>query len=190
MKTLWVLAGGTGAGKTTFYEQHLKRRGIPFVNADRIAREVYPEAPEANSYRAAIIAEIIRNRGILDGRSFCFETVFSHPSKVDFLAQAKALGYRIILVLIHLSSADLNKARVSQRVAAGGHQVPSDKVESRIPRTLAHVKQALPLCDHVLVLDNSDPDDPFRHVLSIANGQVHKDVHPLPDWASKLLELS
>ena len=48
--------------------------------------------------------------------SFCFETVYSHPSKIDFIAQAKALGYQIIMVLIHLESPTLNQARIASLV--------------------------------------------------------------------------
>ena len=147
MKQMWILVGGNGAGKSTFYRLMLKPRGIPFINADQIAREIYPDDSEGNSYNAAKIAEQMCTEQIQAGNSFCFETVFSHPSKVDFLGRARALGYQIILVLIHLEHTDLNKARISQGVSEGGHNVPDEKVEQRIPRTLAHVKKAIPLCD-------------------------------------------
>ena len=90
---LWLLVGGNGAGKSTFYHLALEPLGLPFVNADRLARLVYPEAPEAHSYAAAQLAEQQRNSLLLSGASFCFETVYSHPSKIDFAARAKALGY-------------------------------------------------------------------------------------------------
>ena len=65
MKQLWVLAGGNGAGKSTFYREALKPLGIPFINADQIAREIYPDDPEANSYNAAKIAEHMRAEQLL-----------------------------------------------------------------------------------------------------------------------------
>lgn len=101
-KQLWLLAGGNGAGKTTFYRLQLEPLGMPFVNADVLAKQLYPDHPEQHSYEAARIAEAIRLRLLQDGRTFCFETVFSHPSKIDFVASAKALGYEIVLVFIHL----------------------------------------------------------------------------------------
>jgi predicted ABC-type ATPase len=113
MKQLWILAGGNGAGKTTFYRLMLKPLGIPFINADQIAREIYPDDPEGNSYNAAKMAAQMCTEQIRAGNSFCFETVFSHPSKVDLLGRARALGYQIILVLIHLEHTDLNKARIA-----------------------------------------------------------------------------
>lgn len=187
MKRLWILVGGNGAGKTTFYLEKLKPRGVPFINADDIAREVYSEDPEANSYRAAQIAEASRNDLILQGISFCFETVFSHPSKIDFIAKAKALGYEVTMVFIHVDSIDINLMRVKQRKLDGGHDVPRDKVEARIPRTLKHVKLAIPLCDYVLVLNNTSSEVPFERVVTFKQGIADRHVAPLPEWAATLI---
>lgn len=186
-KQLWMLVGGNGAGKSTFYRLYLERFGLPFVNADIVARMAYPDAPEAHSYQAARLAEQQRHSLLLNGSSFCFETVYSHPSKIDFVARAKALGYQVIMVMIHLESAQLNQARVAERVAEGGHTVPDDKVSSRIPRMLEHVKTSLPLCDLVRVYDNSFADNPFIPVFSIEDGNVEQHLEPLPDWAEMLL---
>ena len=193
-KQLWLLVGGNGAGKSTFYEQRLKPLGLPFVNADIIARALYPDAPEVNSLKAARIAEELRYKLVRDGESFCFETVFSHSSKIDFVAHAKALGYEIVLVFIHLESVALNQARVYQRVRAGGHFVPDIKVANRIPRTLRHVLAVLPLCDQVRVLDNSSLDNPFAPVLTVDNrtaasnsSHITRHRDPLPHWAATLI---
>jgi predicted ABC-type ATPase len=81
-RQLWVLAGGNGAGKSTFFHLYLAGYGIPFVNADLIARDLNPEKPEEVSYHAAILADQIREDLIAQRTSFCFETVFSHESKI------------------------------------------------------------------------------------------------------------
>lgn len=185
-KQLWMLVGGNGAGKSTFYHQKLQPMGMPFINADLIAREVFPDDPEVHSYDAAKIAENMRLELLQLGHSFCFETVFSHPSKIDFMAQAKALGYQLIMVMIHVEPTGLNLARISQRVADGGHNVPADKVEARIPRMLEHVRIAIPLCDQVRVLDNSRLDTPFRPILTIKGGKRTVHLSPLPRWAKQL----
>lgn len=80
-KQLWILAGGNGAGKSTFYRTQLERLGLQFINADILAKELYPQAPEEHSYDAAKLATEMRFRLLYEGRSFCFESVFSHPSK-------------------------------------------------------------------------------------------------------------
>lgn len=186
-KQLWILVGGNGAGKSTFYRLYLQPRGMPFVNADLIAKQLFPEDPEGHSYDAARLAEMERLRLLEQGLSFCYETVFSHVSKVDFLGQAKARGYQIILVFIHLERVDLNQARISQRVSEGGHSVPADKVESRIPRMLENVGKAMPLCDQVWILDNSSSDQPYKKVATIKQGVLMSRSEPLPVWAEKLV---
>jgi predicted ABC-type ATPase len=185
---LWLLAGGNGAGKSTFYNRYLAPRGLRFVNADEIARMIAPNDPMSASYEAAGLGEEIRTRLLQQRESFCFETVFSHPSKIDFAARARALDYEIVLVFIHLTDASLNQARVAHRVRGGGHDVPADKVASRIPRTLEHIRAVFPLCDRVDVLDNSSAQEPYRRVFTLQAGRLTAHQDPLPGWALALLE--
>lgn len=187
-KQLWLLAGGNGAGKSTFYNQFLLPTGLPFVNADILAQQLDSEPTATTSYKAAKLAEKLRFELLRKGTSFCFETVFSHPSKIDFLASAKAAMYEIVLVYVHLQSDQLNQARVSQRVAEGGHNVPSDKIISRIPRTMRYVSDALPLVDTAQFYDNSSHAQPFLPVALLKNGVLEIQQHPLPDWATKMLK--
>ena len=190
-RQLWILAGGNGAGKSSFYRTRLQPLGLPFINADQIEAELFPEQanqPGHNSYAAARVAAAMRERLLRSGRSFCFETVFSHPSKVDFTAQARSAGYHIVLVVIHLTDVALNKARISQRVADGGHSVPDDKVEQRIPRLLQQLRSATPLCDEVYLLDNSSTDNPFIPVARVHHGQINWQSKPPPQWARQLLQ--
>ena len=185
---LWLLVGGNGAGKTTFYERFLAPRKIPLVNADNIARSVWPDAPEKHSYEAALIAERERFRLLEERQSFCFETVFSHPSKVDFVGATKAAGFRIRLFYFHLELASLNKARVVSRVKAGGHNVPEAKIEARIPRTLANLRQCIGLVDELHLVDNSSLDHPYVRIAVWQDGQWRSFVETLPGWASDLID--
>ena len=184
---LWILVGGNGAGKSTYYPLALEPLGLPFVNADLLARIVFAEDPEAHSYEAAQLAERQRHQLLEQGVSFCFETVYSHPSKIDFIALAKALGYQVIMVLIHLESPGLNQARIATRISEGGHSVPADKVISRIPRLLDQVRASIPLVDVLRAYDNSSAVDPFVPVFTITNGSLSLDLDPLPAWAAALL---
>lgn len=186
-KQLWLLAGGNGSGKSTFYRMFLKPRGVMFINADLIAGDIVSSKSETASYKAARIAERIIANMLDRGVSFCFETVFSHASKIDIVARAKSLNYEVILVYIHLETLDLNEARVRQRVEEGGHDVPAEKIRSRLPRVLDNIRKVLPLIDSAWLLDNSSKSDPFKQVVTIRRGSKHILADPLPAWAETLL---
>jgi predicted ABC-type ATPase len=181
---LWMLVGGNGSGKTTFYYKFLQPHGIHFINADQIAKELSPDQPEALSYEAAQIAEQIRFDFLREKISFCFETVFSHPSKVEFVQQAHAQGYEVIMVFIHLDHVQLNIARITQRVAEGGHHVPDEKVANRLERLVNNVKAAIPHVDRLVILDNSHRLNSFDCQLEYINGALHFRAESLKPWAA------
>lgn len=186
-KQLWLLAGGNGAGKSTFFRLFLQPRGMQFVNADLIAGNLDSDDSEGAAYQAAVLARHFCQELLEQGVSFCFETVFSHPSKIDLIASAKGLGYEVVLVYLHLVSTDLNQARVAQRVSEGGHKVPADKIVSRLPRTMAHVRTVIPLADQARLLDNSSLDEPFQPVATVRHGEPTLHIRPLPRWAGEIL---
>ena len=187
-KQVWILAGGNGAGKSTFYNLFLAPKGIQYINSDRIARDINPESPEEFSYEAAEWAGRLRDDILYKGISFCFETVFSHESKIDFVARARSLNYKIILVYIHLNTPELNEARVRQRVDEGGHNVPREKIYSRIPRTMKNIAKVLSLVDEARLLDNSTRENPYRQVAIIKKGRRVKVNDQLPEWAEAMLK--
>ena len=179
-----ALAGPNGAGKTTFYHSHLKPAGLRFVNADILARELGLEAYPAARVAAAIRRELVNQR-----ESFVFETVFSDPEgdKRSFLRGAAGLGYTVLLCFIGLADQKLSEQRVAMRVSQGGHDVPSEKLEARFPRTLANLQAAIQELPHVLVYDNSDLNRPFLHVASFERGQPVDLPRPVPKWLRQVL---
>lgn len=189
---LVFLAGPNGAGKSTFFRDYLQPLGLPFLNADEIARRLRETVLPAETKDIERIAFEITEKqraSLLSGRlSFCTETVFSDPqgAKLDFLTQARAAGYTTFLVFIGISDSDLSIARVMQRVEAGGHDVPDDKLRGRFPRTLANLREAIPIVNEAFLFDNSSDLDPFRIVVVYSAGQVVRRVDPLPAWTQGL----
>jgi predicted ABC-type ATPase len=156
-----LIVGPNGAGKTTFFERVLApaRPGLPFVNADRIAKDRFGDDAEARSYEAAQIAAATR-AALIDARlDFCAETVFSHTSKLEEIATADAAGYDVILHVVMIPF-ELSGPRVASRVAAGGHSVPDDKLAGRYRRLWPNVVTATRQCHHVVFWDNSRADGP------------------------------
>src|SRR5215813_903189 len=163
---LVVLAGSNGAGKSTFFAEHLHGLGLLFVNADHIARMLADAEPRLSTRaldrRAFEEAERLR-ADLIDLRfGFCTETVFSDPAgaKLDFMERARSAGFEVLLVFIGLASPALSVARVATRVARGGHDVPNDKLFARFPRTLKNLTAAVGVVDKALVLHNSTVSTP------------------------------
>jgi len=183
---LLVIAGPNGAGKSTFYDHFISPLGLPFVNADRIAQSQSPMMKSSDSYgyEAAKIADAARRLLLAEGRSFCMETVFSDPAgdKLKFLRTARRAGYSVILVFIGLECAELSLARVIQRVAAGGHDVPEDKLRRRFPRSLDNLREALSFVDHAFLFDNSSASTPFRPVAVWESGNLQQTFQVVPSW--------
>ena len=183
MRLLDLVVGPNGAGKSTivrvFIESHTPNAA--FVNADVIARERWPDAPEEHSYDAARIAARTREALIEQGRSFIAETVFSHPSKLDLIRRAKAAGYTVVLHVV-LVDPDTSVARVAVRVAAGGHDVPEDKIRARHARLAPLVCEAISLADEAFVYDNTRIDGP-RRLAWFAGGEPIGPVS-WPGWVA------
>ncbi len=178
---LHLVAGPNGAGKTTFYERVLgPATRLPFVNADQIARERWPTDPARHAYDAAELAATRRHELILERRSFVAETVFSHPSKLDLIREAKSAGYLVSLHVL-LIPEDLAVARVELRCELGGHDVPEEKIRSRFRRLWRLVRQALGVVDEAELLDNSHAAAPFRRIARYHGGRLVGIDQP-PPW--------
>jgi predicted ABC-type ATPase len=181
---LVAVAGPNGAGKTTFYHAHLQPAGLPFVNADVLARELDLEA-----YAAARIADSIRAELVKRRESFAFETVLSDPvgDKIAFLKAASDAGYTVVLCYIGISGAHISEERVAMRVSQGGHNVPTEKLRSRYPRTLANLKAAIRELPCVLIYDNDDLQAAFREVAVFDRGKLLTPKERIPAWLQPLL---
>jgi predicted ABC-type ATPase len=180
-----ALAGPNGAGKSTFYHAHLEAAGLRFVNADVLSR-----ALKIGPYEAAKVADSLRREFVKQRESFVFETVFCDPvgDKLAFLKEAAATGYTVILCFIGVSNPETSEQRVAMRVSQGGHDVPTDKLEARYPRTLANLKSALRELPHIWVFDNDDLGYPFRLVTVYENGQPVRLHKPIPKWLAAVMD--
>ena len=189
---LIFLAGPNGSGKSTFFDEYLANLGLPYVNADRIATAARTVDPSASrdviDLRAFSVAEQLRAAFVEARMAFCTETVFSEPvgAKLKLLEAARADGFTVFLIFIGLENSRLSVARVAQRVALGGHDVPNAKLHSRFPRTLKNLRAALSLVDDAFVFDNSSYDEPYRLVAMYARGHLVRRHPPLPAWTKRL----
>ena len=181
--SLVLLAGPNGAGKSTLYQTRVAPSfAAPFINADLIQTDELKDASMEASYRAAEIAAE-RRAGLLEAhKSFATETVFSHPSKLDIITDARARGYVVIVMHVGVDDPDLSVARVRTRKAEGGHDVPEQKIRDRYQRGQPLIRQAVLRADRGMVFDNSRLNEAPRLALMFAAGRLVQAEPVLPNW--------
>jgi predicted ABC-type ATPase len=185
--TMIVLAGPNGAGKSTLYETRVAPGFAgPFINADMIQRDELRDPAPAASYEAARIASARRADHLAQGRDFATETVFSHPSKLALIDEARARGFTIIMMHVGVETPDLSVARVGARVEEGGHVVPEDKIRDRFARSAPFIRNAVLMADRGMVFDNSRLNQPPSHCLTFANGRLVFALARLPNWVTSV----
>lgn len=169
---LHIVAGPNGAGKTTFYDRILQpATRLGCVNADLIAEERWPDSQMEHAYEAATAAAEERTRRFQERQSFVTETVFSHPSKVTLVRQARHAGYMVVLHIIMIPE-QLAVARVVNRVENGGHDVPETKVRARYQRLWRHIREAIATANEAHAYDNTKGADPFRLIATYRDGHL------------------
>lgn len=139
---------------------------------------------KTHSYEASILADFIRTKLIDAGKKLTFETVMSHPSKIETLKRSYELGYKNYLYFISTESPEINKNRVINRVQSGGHPVPEDKIVSRYFSSLNYLVSAIPFTYRTFIFDNSG--EVANLILDIRKGNeisFHHDI--IPAWVSK-----
>lgn len=187
--TMIVLAGPNGAGKSTLYETRVAPSFAgPFINADIIQRDELRDPSPAASYEAARIASSRRADYLGQRRDFVTETVFSHPSKLELIDEARSRGFTIIVMHVGVDTPDLSVARVGERVAEGGHVVPEDKIRARYARGAPFIRVAIIKADRGMVFDNSGLNQPPGHCLTFANGRLIFAVPRQPAWIRSVYE--
>jgi predicted ABC-type ATPase len=153
---LLVIAGPNGSGKSTFI-RYLLDAGIDLgihINPDDIARTLDLPEPQRTA-QAQSIADFKRDTCLQRRESFSFETVMSHPSKVEVMIRAHDAGYEVTLYFIATSDPEINVRRVEGRVSMGGHDVPHERIRARYWRTLALLSHAALVAGRTVVFDNS-----------------------------------
>lgn len=178
-----VLVGPNGAGKSTLYTTRVAPSfAAPFINADLIQRDELRDPSPKASYEAARIASSRRAERLAQGRDFVTETVFSHPSKLELIGEARASGFTVIVMHIGVETPELSVARVGARVEEGGHIVPEDKIRARYERGAPFIREAVVQADRGMVFDNSSLNQPPRHCLTFAKGRLVFALPRLPTW--------
>lgn len=141
MPTCWIIAGPNGAGKTTFGLKFLPKlaKTKRFLNVDSIAAGLNPLEPEKHLREASLLFLREMNAAGQSDNDFAFETTLSGMGHLRRIRKLREAGWRVELLFLALSRVEVSKARVAERVARGGHDVPNSDLERRFPRSLRNL---------------------------------------------------
>jgi predicted ABC-type ATPase len=201
---IFVLAGCNGAGKSSIGGQAFQAAGIPYFNPDLAAREAIAAASavgrimtqgEANAWAWEEGVARLR-RAIAERGNYALETTLGGDTIVGLLMEASAAGLEVNVWFVGLDSVELHVARVQQRVARGGHDIPRADIERRYVRGRLNLIRLLPRLNQLVVYDNSAPanaDAParagprllLRWVGSAITGPA--DLSQTPAWAKPII---
>ena len=149
-KVLYLIGGPNGSGKTTLAREIIgENPGIKFLNTDDVQRE--------NNVRPQVAGRIVLQKMkelFSTHDSFIFETTLSGNN--NYIKQARENGYQIIFVYVLLASLEQNIARVKQRVALGGHDVPEDVIRRRYYRSMANIDSVVQQVDQWKIYYNGE----------------------------------
>lgn len=161
MPQLVMLAGPNGAGKTTTAKRVLPGLlgEVEFVNADEIARGLSPFQPDKHAIAAGKLMLQRIEMLLANNKDFAIETTLSGNTYLDLIQRAQAVGYTVTMLYVYLESPELARNRVDHRVAAGGHNIPTDVIKRRYVRSIQNlINDYITLLDKWFVYDNSHPD--------------------------------
>ena len=141
---------------------------------------------EVNSYLASVASDFVRRKLLLSQQTFTFETVMSSPDKVEFLAEARLGGYRTYLYYVATEDPAINIPRVENRVRAGGHNVPADKILARYHRSLGLLWEAIQHANRAYIFDNSSTEAEWIAEITEAE-RLELKTDNVPAWFSRLI---
>lgn len=167
-KTLYIIAGCNGAGKTTASMTMLPEiwKCREFVNADEIARGLSPYNPESVAFEAGRLM-LSRIEYLLQGNeSFSIETTLSTRSYAQLVQRAQEKGFKVQLLFFWIPSPEHAILRVAQRVKEGGHNIPTDVIRRRYVAGIKNLFNIyLPIVDYWMLVENLSTQQ-----IIIANG--------------------
>ncbi|EMR4107114.1 MULTISPECIES: AAA family ATPase [Stenotrophomonas] len=198
MGRILVLAGVNGAGKSSLLGTWLDADGLSWFNPDSFTRRLVDAGwplPEANAEAWQEGTRRLR-QAMADGTDFAFETTLGGNTIPRLLREA-CERHQVAIWFCGLADVELHIARVAARVAAGGHDIPEEKIHARFDSARANLLELLPHLAELHVYDNSAPADaqgcvvPLP-VLAMAAGELQypiavADLLHTPGWAKPIV---
>lgn len=145
------LAGTNGSGKSSLRDLTLDfKNEFIIIDPDKITKENGGNNVLGGKKVIELFKECINNK-----KSFVIETTLSGKSVLNRLKEAKNAGFKVEMIYVGLDNVDLNIQRVANRVAKGGHNIPTDAIIKRYNSSRENLIQCINLLDKLEIYDNT-----------------------------------
>lgn len=197
---IYVLAGTNGAGKSSLAGAAFNQRGAEYFNPDAAARRVLEADAGLTVEQANSIAwhqgRRLLERAIEERLDFALETTLGGNTITALLQKAVDRGIEVRIWYAGLSSPELHIARVRQRHARGGHDIPEADIRRRYHTSRLNLIRLLPNLTELRLYDNSVEADPEagksprpRLVVHMLGGRIRgpRSLRRTPEWAKPIV---
>ena len=198
--TIWVLAGASGAGKSSIGGAMLRARGADYYNPDEAAARLRSElsglSQDDAESRAWHEGRRLLARAVDERLDLALETTLGGASMTAKFQEAAALGFDVKVWFVGLASPELHIARVRSREAHGGHAVEEQAIRKRYDASRKNLVSLIPFLAELRVYDNSEDGDPLRGeaprptlLLHMASRRIVFSAAPAttPEWVKPIL---
>jgi len=178
---IYVIAGGIGAGKTSFRKSLLAKGRLPedavLHDPDAVMQalpgylKMLDETGDTASafatweMPARFLAEEILSAAVWSKRDVIYERTCAIDTAPAFLKNVKEQGYRIEMHLLH-TDLDTALERARRREGVEGRHTPPSVIRERYTALLRLWPEYRALADRIALYDNTDADTPFKPVFA------------------------
>ena len=181
MKIYTIVGGVNGAGKSSLTGVLKAERSDlgKIIDVDQLAVQ-YGGFLEGGKR-----AVLLQQQYIAEGISFTQETTLSGQRPLRMIREAREAGYFIRLFYVGIGTVEEALARIRNRVAKGGHDIPAADVVRRFAERFPALLHVLDYVDEAVLYDN---ENGFRVVAEYRNGEL-LPIGPSPTWLKELMAL-
>lgn len=179
MKTYTIIGGVNGAGKSSLSGSLKYQRNDlgKVIDVDKLAMQ---HGGFIEGGKAAIA---LQAQYMAEGISFTQETTLSGQRPLRMIREAKEAGYYVRLFYVGISTAQEAVKRIRNRVAKGGHDIPTADVLRRFEARYENLAKILDYCDEAVFFDN---ENGFVEVGEYRNGELILQGDYRPAWLTEL----